>query len=121
MHCSRIIVLLGWVLPTAGGCLGPTPPVIPDYNYFPDAVRDLTLLKDRRIMPIAIANCNALESLGNKVSGKFTFKIPQFVYVFITEPMKTPSTSEIHTEILGKLDEVAMKDLSHDRVQIFRR
>ncbi|MCH8964766.1 MAG: alkaline phosphatase family protein, partial [Planctomycetes bacterium] len=28
MHCSRIIVLLGWVLPTAGGCLGPTPPVI---------------------------------------------------------------------------------------------
>ncbi|MCH8098177.1 MAG: Tad domain-containing protein [Proteobacteria bacterium] len=100
---------------------GPTPPVIPDYNYFPDAVRDLTLLKDRRIMPIAIANCNALESLGNKVSGKFTFKIPQFVYVFITEPMKTPSTSEIHAEILGELDEGAMRDLSHDLVQIYRR
>ena len=102
-------------------CFQGTPPVIPDYNYFPAAVRDLTLLKDRRIMPIAIANCNALESLGNKVSGKFTFKIPQFVYVFITEPMKTPSTSEIHAEILGELDEGAMRDLSHDLVQIYRR
>ncbi|MCH7710809.1 MAG: hypothetical protein IH903_04155 [Proteobacteria bacterium] len=100
---------------------GDTSPVIPGYNYFPAAVRDLSLLQDRRIMPIAIANCNALESLGNKVNGKFFFTIPHFVYVFITEPMKEPSTSEIHAEILGELDAGAVKDLSHDIVQIYRR
>ena len=72
-------------------------------------------------MPIAIANCNALESLGNKVNGKFSFTIPSFVYVFITEPMKEPSTSEIHVEILGELDVGAIRDLSHDIVQIYRR
>ncbi len=102
-------------------CFQGTPPVIPGYNYFPAAVRDLSLLGDRRIMPIAIANCNALESLGNKVNGKFYFTIPQFVYVFITEPMKEPSTSEIHAEILGELDAGAVRDLSHDIVQIYRR
>ncbi len=103
-------------------CFKATPPVIPGYNYFPAAVRDLTLLKDRRIMPIAIANCNALEEdPEQKVTGKFKFKIPQFVYVFITEPMKAPSTSEIHVEILGELDVGAIKDLSHDLVQIYRR
>ncbi len=93
----------------------------PSYNYFPASIRDLTLLKDRRIMPIAIANCNALEEGGYKVSGKFKFKIPQFVYVFITEPMKEPSTSEIHVEILGELAVGAIRDLSHDIVQIYRR
>ena len=102
-------------------CFQGTPPVIPGYNYYPAAVRDLSLLGDRRIMPIAIANCNALESLGNKVNGKFFFTIPHFVYVFITEPMKEPSTSEIHAEILGELDAGAVKDLSHDIVQIYRR
>ncbi|MCH9051888.1 MAG: hypothetical protein IIA72_12515 [Proteobacteria bacterium] len=104
-------------------CFLGTPPVLspPSYNYFPDTVRDLRLLKDRRIMPIAIANCGAMEDLGLKVSGKFTFKIPQFVYVFLTEPMKKPSTSEIHVEILGELDVGAIRDLSHDVVQIYRR
>ncbi len=102
-------------------CFKGTPPVIPGYNYYPAAVRDLSLLQDRRIMPIAIANCNALEANGNKVNGKFSFKIPQFVYVFITEPMKEPSTSEIHTEILGELEAGAIKDLVHDIVQIYRR
>ena len=102
-------------------CFKGTPPVIPGYNYYPAAVRDLSLLQDRRIMPIAIANCNALEANGNKVNGKFYFTIPQFVYVFITEPMKTPSTSEIHVEILGELEAGAIRDLSHDIVQIYRR
>ena len=104
-------------------CFLGTPPVLspPSYNYFPDTVRDLRLLKDRRIMPIAIANCGAMEDLGLKVAGKFTFKIPEFVYVFLTEPMKNPSTSEIHVEILGELDEGAIRDLSHDIVQLYRR
>ena len=104
-------------------CFLGTPPVLspPSYNYFPDTVRDLRLLRDRRVMPIAIANCGAMEDLGLKVSGKFRFKIPQFVYVFLTEPMKHPSTSEIHVEILGELDEGAIRDLSHDIVQIYRR
>ncbi len=70
---------------------------------------------------IAIANCNALEATGNKVNGTFSFTIPQFVDVFITEPMKEPSTSGIHAEILGELDAGAVKDLSHDVVQIYRR
>jgi hypothetical protein len=72
-------------------------------------------------MPLAVANCQAMENLGLKVNGKFQFKIPQFLYVFITEPMKKPSTSEIHTEILGELEAGAIKDLVHDIVQIYRR
>jgi len=102
-------------------CFQGAPPAIPGYGYFPVKQRDLTLLQDRRIMPVAIANCNALEANGIGTNGKFTFKIPEYVYVFLTEPMKNPSDSEIYAEILGTLDEGAMDSLVRDVVQLYRR
>jgi Flp pilus assembly protein TadG len=102
-------------------CFQGTPPAIPGYGYFPVKLRDLTLLQDRRILPVAIANCNALEANGISTNGKFSFKIPEFVYVFLTEPMKNPSDSEIYAEILGTLDEGAMDTLVREVVQLYRR
>ncbi len=102
-------------------CFQGTPPPIPGYNYFPAKVRDLTLLGDRRVLPLAIANCNALEAAGVGTSGKFSFRPPEFVYVFLTEPMKNPSDSEMYAEILGRLDEGAMDDLARDIIQLYRR
>ncbi len=72
-------------------------------------------------MPVAIANCNALVANGIGTNGKFTFKIPEYVYVFLTEPMKHASDSEIYAEILGKLDEGAMDSLVREVVQLYRR
>ncbi|MCH9053398.1 MAG: hypothetical protein IIA72_20460 [Proteobacteria bacterium] len=89
-------------------CFQGTPPPIPGYNYFPGKVRDLALLGDRRVLPLAIANCNALEAAGVGTNGKFSFRPPEFVYVFLTEPMKNPSDSEMYAEILGELDEGAV-------------
>ena len=102
-------------------CFLGTPPPIPGYNYYPGKVRDLALLGDRRVLPIAVANCNALEANGVSTSGKFTFKPPEFVYVFLTEPMKNPSDSEIYAEVLGTLDEGAMDSLTRDIIQLYRR
>ena len=45
----------------------------------------------------------------------------EFVYVFMTEPMKNPSDSEIYAEIIGALDEGAVDSLSRDIVQLYRR
>jgi Flp pilus assembly protein TadG len=102
-------------------CFQGTPPPIPGYNYFPAKVRDLKLLGDRRVLPLAIANCNALEAAGISTSGKFSFRPPEFVYVFLSEPMKNPSDSEIYAEILGALDEGAVDSLSRDIIQLYRR
>ena len=102
-------------------CFQGSPPAIPGYGYFPVKQRDMTLLQDRRLMTVAIANCNALEANGIGTNGKFTFKIPEYVYVFLTEPMKNPSDSEIYAEILGTLDEGTMENLVRDVVQLYRR
>jgi Flp pilus assembly protein TadG len=102
-------------------CFQGTPPPIPGYNYFPAKVRDLKLLGDRRVLPLAIANCNALEANGVSTNGKFTFRPPEFVYVFLSEPMKNPSDSEIYAEVLGTMDEGALDSLSRDIIQLYRR
>ncbi len=102
-------------------CFLGTPPPIPGYNYYPGKARDLALLGDRRVLPLAIANCNALEAAGVSTSGKFSFKPPEFVYVFMTEPIKNPSDSEIYAEIIGTLDEGAVDSLTRDIVQLYRR
>ncbi|MCZ6482100.1 MAG: hypothetical protein O6757_02475, partial [Alphaproteobacteria bacterium] len=102
-------------------CFQGTPPPIPGYNYFPGKVRDLALLGDRRVLPLAIANCNALEANGTSTSGKFSFRPPEFVYVFLSEPMKNPSDSEIYAEVLGTLDEGAVDSLTRDIIQLYRR
>ena len=98
-------------------CFQPKPPTYPIYEYFPGQVRDLRLLKDRRVMSIAIANCNAI----GDTSGKFSFQIPEFIYVFLPEVMDEPSQSHIYAEILGTLDEGAIEALVRDVVQIYRR
>ncbi len=98
-------------------CFQGTPPTYPTYNYYPDKVRDLRLLKDRRVMTIAIANCNAI----GDTSGKFSFQVPEFIYVFLPEVMDLPSQAHIYTEILGTLDEGAIEALVRDVVQIYRR
>ncbi len=102
-------------------CFQATPPEIPGYNYYPDQVRDLSLLGDRRVMPIVVANCYALENKGYKTSGKFSFKPSEFLFVFLTEPMKNPGDSEIYAEILGKVDDAAKDSLIRDIVQLYRR
>ncbi len=102
-------------------CFTGTPPPIPGYNYYPAKQRDLTLLADRRIMRVAIANCNALEANGTSTSGKFSFKPAELVYIFLTEPMKNPSDAEIYVEILGALDKGTQEQLARDVVQLYRR
>jgi hypothetical protein len=103
-------------------CFQGTPPEYPIYEYYPDQGRDLRLLYDRRIMPIAIANCNAIEAdPNNSTSGKFSFEVPETIYVFLPEVMDEPSQSEIYAEILGTLDAGAIETLVRDVVQIYRR
>ncbi len=102
-------------------CFQGTPPEIPGYNYYPDTVRDLALLGDRRVMPIIVANCYALENNGYKVTGKFSFKPYEIAFVFLTEPMKKPSDSEIYAEILGNVADDAKASLVRDIVQLYRR
>jgi hypothetical protein len=96
------------------------------YDFFADLTLDLDLLRDRRITPIAVLNCNAAGS----PSGKFTFEASEFVYVFFTEPMPAPSDTDpevkgadqnMYVEVLGALDEGAVEQLSREIVQIYRR
>ncbi|MFA7430339.1 MAG: pilus assembly protein TadG-related protein [Rhodospirillaceae bacterium] len=96
-------------------CFRGTPPVN-DYTYLDDLVRDLRLLNDRRILPIAMLNCVA-----NGVSGKTTFIPDDFLFVFMTEPMGSPSESALYVEVLGSLDGESEQALLRDVVQIYRR
>ncbi len=102
-------------------CFQGTPPEIPGYSYYPDKVRDLTLLGDRRVLPIAVADCYALEANGISTNGKFSFKPAELVYVFLTELVENPPNSEIYAEILGPLDEGAQDALTRDVIQLYRR
>ena len=104
-------------------CFQGTPPEMPGYNYYPDTVRDLALLGDRRVMPIIVANCYALENNGYKTQGKFSFKPYEIAFVFLTEPMEKPNTDKtaIYAEILGKVDDAAKDSLIRDIVQLYRR
>ena len=102
-------------------CFQGTPPAMPGYDYFPTKARDLKLMDDRRIMPIAVTNCNAMAANGMDTSGKFSFNISEVSYVFLTETMPDPSDSAIYAEVLGTLDEGAMDSLTRDIVQLYRR
>lgn len=88
-------------------------------DWLNDQTKDLRLLRDPRVMPIAIVDCN---SLGNDLQGKSSFPADTFAFVFITEPMDDPSGDPvIYTEVLGELDDGAKDDLMRDVVQIYRR
>ena len=102
-------------------CFQGTPPPMPGYDYFPTKARDLKLLDDRRIMPIAVTNCYAMAANGMKTNGKFSFNVSEVSYVFLTEPMPKPSDSEIYAEVLGTLDAGVMDSLTRDIVQLYRR
>jgi hypothetical protein len=102
-------------------CFQGTPPEIPGYNYFPAMAKDLTLLGDRRILPILIANCNALEANGISTNGKFSFAVTEVGFVFLTEPMEQPPAAEIYSEILGTLDDGAQDLIVRDIIQLYRR
>ena len=106
-------------------CYKGTAPVN-SYDFFADFTLDLDLLRDRRILPIAILNCNAA---GNP-NGKFTFEAAEFIFVFYTEPMPAPNDNNpnvqgadqnMYVEVLGELDEGALEQLSREIVQIYRR
>ncbi len=102
-------------------CFQGTPPEIPGYNYYPGKQRDLTLLGDRRVLPVAVANCNALEANGTSTNGKFSFRPAELAFVFLTELVDNPPNSEIYAEILGGLDEGAQDALTRDVIQLYRR
>ena len=106
----------GWTTTMENGhpeCFQPDMP--PDqtsgYNWLPDRERNLALLDDRRVLPIALLNCNALEASGEKNNGQFEFDVPELAYVFITEPMEQvggPDT-KLYIEMLGTLDAESLK------------
>ncbi len=102
-------------------CFQGTPPAIPGYNYYPAKVRDLTLLTDRRVMPFAVMNCNALEAAGIDTGGQFTFDTDDLAYVFLTEPINKPSDAELYGEFLGPLDDGATDSLKRIMLQLYRR
>ena len=83
--------------------------------------KDLALLGDRRILPILIANCNALEANGISTNGKFSFAVTEVGFVFLTEPMEQPPAAEIYSEILGTLDDGAQDLIVRDIIQLYRR
>ena len=102
-------------------CFQGAAPAIPGYNYFPAKAKDLALLGDRRILPILIANCNALEANGISTSGKFSFAVTEVGFVFLTEPMEQAPAAEIYSEILGTLDDGAQDLIVRDIIQLYRR
>lgn len=88
-------------------------------DWLGDQTVDLRLLNDRRLLPIAVVNCNAL---GNDLSGKESFAAAGFAYFFLTEPMaQIGSDAVIYGEFLGELDEGAKNKMLRDVVQIYRR
>lgn len=87
------------------------------YGWFPSRTRDMRLLEDRRVLPMALVNCNALGNPG----GSFSFRPSELAFMFITEPISSPSTLELFLEFIGPLDEGAQDALMRDVVQIYRR
>ncbi len=102
-------------------CFQGTPPDIPGYNSFPAKVRDATLLGDRRVLPVAILNCNALEAAGYDTTGTFSISSDDMVYVFLTEPMGDPSVANMYGEVLAPLDDLATDSLTRIMLQLYRR
>ncbi len=104
-------------------CFQGDPPVN-EYNYYPNQNQDLTLLKDRRLFLLAIANCNALGNAGDDPNGKFSFNPADYLFVFLTEPAEPPNAEGkvgVYVEVLGTLDDAGVNSLVHDIVQLYRR
>ncbi len=102
-------------------CFQGTPPDIPGYNYYPAKVRDEKLLGDRRVLPVAVLNCNALEASGFDTGGKFTYASDELAYVFLTEPMANPSNTRLYGEVLASLGKGTVDSLTRVMLQLYRR
>ena len=83
--------------------------------------KDLTLLGDRRILPILITNCNALEANGVNTNGKFSFAVTEVGFVFLTEAMERPPATKMYAEILWTLDAAAPHRLVRAVAQLYPR
>ncbi len=131
---TETIVMPGQTIYDAGGnpvettaenghrqCFQGNPPDSPGYNYYPAKVRDARLLGDRRILPFAVLNCNALEAAGFDTTGKFTVKTDNLAYVFLTEPMSDPGGSELYGEVLAPMDEATVDSMKRIMLQLYRR
>lgn len=89
----------------------------PNIDYVYGGVNDLDLLKDRRVMPVAVVNCQAEGG-----SGRFTLDNPDFAFLFLTEPATGNGNGiQMWIEVLGKLDGETLDSLTHDVVQLYRR
>lgn len=82
-------------------------------------------LTDRRVMPLAIVNCIA----DNLAGGQQTITPVEWDYAFIIGPMGDPFYSQTYTsdksaiflQFLGKMDETALSQTTHNVVRLYRR
>lgn len=86
--------------------------VTDNISYFPDRIRDRTLVGDRRLMTVAVLDCTGL-------SGRDTRPATQFTFMFLTEPFNDPEKA-IYAEFLAPTDD-ALERINRDITQIYRR
>ncbi len=104
-------------------CFQGTPPVN-GYNYYPDRNLGVNLLKDRRLFPLAIANCNALGNAGDDPNGKFEFYPADYLLIFVTEPAEPPTAEgkvAVLVEAVGRVPAGHVGSLTRQVVQLYRR
>ena len=82
-------------------------------------------LADRRLMPLAIVDCIASGLAG----GQQTITPVEWDYAFIIGPMADPfysqtyngNNSAIFLQLLGKMDETALSQTTHNVIRLYRR
>ncbi len=79
---------------------------------------------DRRILTIAVLNCQALIEQGFDLNGNSQVPLPveRFAKIFLTEPAQGTGTdkADIWGEIVGVLDPGELDGILHDIVQLYR-
>lgn len=85
-----------------------------DYFNDPDGITSIQILQDRRVFPVAIADCSTM------ASGKTTFTPIDYALVFLINGM-APSINYIDLEMIGTLGGDARQAMLRDVVQIYRR
>lgn len=79
---------------------------------------------DRRILVVAVLNCQALIDQGFDLTGNSKVPLPveRFAKIFLTEPAQGQGTdkADIWGEIVGVLDPGELDGILHDIVQLYR-
>ena len=80
-----------------------------------------SLLNDRRVMLLAMVDCNA-----QTVSGRTTITPADYAYVFMTEPYGTDPTNSatnktMDLEVIGGVDAITFSKLVSNVVELYRR